>query len=52
MTADYKIPTPQEIEAIQRNAEAMRAQVLADGVRSFARAISGLFHRSSNGAHA
>lgn len=42
---DYKVPTPEEIDELTRQARQMRAQAIRTGVHGFGRAISNAFHR-------
>lgn len=42
---DYKVPTPEEIDALTRQAYEMRAQVMRSAAQSARHAISSFFHR-------
>ena len=42
---DYKVPTPEEIDELTRQAHAMRAQAIRSGAHRAGNAISSFFHR-------
>lgn len=48
---EYTFPTAEEIEQIERRASAMRAEVLANGVKALIARISALGHAFQRTVH-